>query len=300
MHFFITGGTGFIGRHLCRLLRNHNHTLTVLSRQSDEKIKEVLGEVGILHSLDELSPSHRFDAVINLAGEPIIGPRWTERRKQKLWDSRVTLTQQLVTWMEQADQPPKVLVSGSAVGFYGDQGKTLVTEKTPPVESGFGQKLCAAWERAAVEAEKFDVRVCRIRTAPVLGRGGGLLAKMLPVFRLGLGGRLGSGAQWFPWVHLEDHLQMTKRLLDDPELSGPFNLTAPNPVTNAQFTDTLARILGRPALLPMPAMILQPLMGEMAEILLASQRVVPARFQEMNFPFRYAHLEEALKQILLD
>jgi len=300
MHLFITGGTGFIGRHLCQLLRNHNHTLTVLSRQSYGKIREIVGEVGIIHSLDELSPNHRFDAVVNLAGEPIIGPPWSERRKQKIWDSRVALTQRLVTWMERAKQPPAVLVSGSAVGFYGDQGETLVTETTPPVESGFGQKLCAAWEQAAVEAEKVGVRVCRIRTGPVLGKGGGLLAKMLPLFKLGLGGRLGSGAQWFPWVHLEDHLQMTKRLLEDPELSGPFNLTAPNPVTNAQFTDTLARILGRPALLPVPAMILQLSMGEMAEILLASQRVVPARFQEIAFPFRYPHLEEALKQILSD
>lgn len=298
MHILITGGTGFIGRHLCQLLHDHNHTLTVFSRQADFRVREICGEVGVIHGIDELTAAHRFDAVINLAGEPIIGPPWTQKRKQILWDSRVTLTERLVEWIGRAEQKPAVLVSGSAVGFYGDQGDRILNEETPPVEKGFGQKLCAAWEQAASQAETLGVRVCRIRTAPVLGKGGGLLARMLPMFRLGLGGRLGSGKQWFPWVHLEDHIHMTKRLIDDTELSGPFNLAAPNPVTNAQFTATLARILKRPAFMHIPAPVLQLLMGEMAEILLASQRAIPARFQDMDFPLTFQTLDTALEQIL--
>ncbi len=298
MHLFITGGTGFIGRHLCRLLRNHNHTLTVLSRQSESRVRQICGEVGVFHAIEELTPSQRFDAIVNLAGEPIIGPPWTEKRKQVLWSSRVTLTEKLVEWIRQAEQKPSVLVSGSAVGFYGDQEDRILNEETPPVEGGFGQRLCAAWERAACEAESHGVRVCRIRTGPVLGKGGGLLSRMLPLFKLGLGGRLGSGNQWFPWVHLDDHIHMSKRLIDDHEFSGPFNLTAPKPVTNTEFTVTLARLLNRPAFMHVPAPVIKLMMGEMAEILLASQRAVPARFQSLEFPFHFDSLDAALEQIL--
>ncbi len=298
MHVFITGGTGFIGRHLCRLLHEHNHTLTVLSRQTGDKIRQICGETEILHHIDELTPSHRFDAVVNLAGEPIIGPPWTKKRKQVLWDSRVTLTRRLVEWIAQADQSPSVLISGSAVGFYGDQGDAILDENVPPVKKGFAQHLCEAWEQVAFGATAHGVRVCTIRTGPVLGKGGGLLARMLPWFKLGLGGRLGSGKQWFPWVSMEDHIQMTRWLIEDQTLDGPFNLTAPNPVTNAQLTAMLARILGRPAFFHIPAAVLRLTMGEMAEILLASQRVIPARFQVLGFPFRHESLEATLEPIL--
>jgi len=298
MHIFITGGTGFIGRHLCHLLHEHHHTLTVLSRQADTKVKQLCGETAILHHLDELTPAHRFDAVVNLAGEPIIGPPWTKKRRQTLWDSRVTLTRRLVEWIGQARQKPTVLVSGSAVGFYGNQGDRVIDESTPPVKDGFGQRLCEAWEQAAGEAIEYGVRVCTLRTGPVLGKGGGLLARMLPVFKLGLGGRLGSGKQWFPWIALEDHIQMTKRLIEDQSLDGAFNLTAPTPVTNAQFTATLASMVGRPAFCHIPAPVLRLTMGEMAEILLASQRVIPARFQALVFPFSHESLEKSLEHIL--
>ncbi len=298
MHMLITGGTGFIGRHLCQSLLGQNHTLTVLSRQPDERVTRICGEVGVIHSLDELTPEHRFDAIVNLAGEPIIGPSWSESRKKALWDSRVTLTEKLVSWIGRAETKPQVLISGSAVGYYGDQGDRILDEDSPPVEKGFGQKLCAAWEQAASKAAEHGVRVCHLRTGPVLGKGGGLLARMLPAFKLGLGGRLGDGRQWIAWIHLQDHIRITEFLLGDDRLKGPFNATAPNPVTNAEFTATLAKLLKRPAFMHVPAPVLELVMGEMAQIVLGSQRAVPKRLLEAGFRFNFETLEAALQDIL--
>ncbi len=297
MHIFVTGGTGFIGRHLCRRLLGHNHTLTVLSRQPDERVVRICGDVGVIHSLDDLTPEHHFDAVVNLAGEPIIGPRWTQRRKKALWDSRVTLTEKLVSWIGRAEVKPRVLISGSAVGYYGDQGDRLLDEDTPPATGGFGQKLCAAWEQAAAGAKAHGVRVCRLRTGPVLGRGG-LLSRMLPAFRLGLGGRLGNGRQWVAWIHVRDHIRISEFLLGNDRLEGPFNATAPHPVTNAELTATLAGLLKRPAFMHVPAPLLRLAMGEMAEIVLASQRAVPKRLTEAGFRFHFETLEAALRDLL--
>lgn len=298
MHILITGGTGFIGRHLCQLLHAKNHTLTILSRRPDAQVLEICGEVAVIHSLAELTPAHRFDAIVNLAGEPILTLRWTEKRKQILWDSRVALTERLVDWIGRAEVKPQVLVSGSAVGYYGNQGDAILDEDSPPVAKGFGQRLCAAWEAAAVKAEAHGVRVCRLRTAPVIGKNGGFLARMLLAFRLGLGGRIGGGRQWMSWIHLDDHIRMTEYLLGNSELSGPFNAAAPEPVTNAQFTETLARLLHRPAFMHIPALALQLAMGEMGELLLSSQRVLPKRIQEAGFKFQFATLEAALKEVL--
>nr|BAL55705.1 nucleoside-diphosphate sugar epimerase [uncultured Gammaproteobacteria bacterium] len=298
MHVFITGGTGFIGRALCQSLLAQGHTLTVLSRRPDAQVQAICGQVGVVRALADLTPTHRFDAVVNLAGEPIFGPPWTEKRKTILWDSRVTLTERLVAWIAQAETKPKVLVSGSAVGYYGDQGDQILDEASPPVEKGFGQRLCAAWEAAASAAEEHGVRVCRLRTGLVLGRDGGLLARMLPIFKLGLGGRLGRGRQWMSWIHLSDHVRITQTLLGDDRLSGPFNACAPEPVTNAEFTQVLARLIKRPACLPVPALAIRLALGEMGELLLSSQRVYPKRLQEAGFAFQFPTLEAALKEVL--
>ncbi len=298
MHILLTGGTGFIGRHLCQLFHAQSHPLTVLSRRPEAQARAICGEVKVIHSVEELTPAHRFDAIVNLAGEPILTWRWTEKRKQRLWDSRVTLTERLVDWIAQAEVKPKVLVSGSAVGYYGDQGEAIVDETSEPIATGFGQRLCAAWEKAAAKAQDYGVRVCLLRTAPVIGKGGGILAPMLLPFKLGLGGRLGDGRQWMSWIHLDDHVRITARLLQDATLASPFNAAAPAPVTNAEFTATLARLLHRPAWMPMPAWALKLMLGEMAEILLASQRVVPKRLTEAGFTFRFATLEVALREAL--
>ena len=294
MRIFITGGTGFIGRHLCRQWLAEGHEIRVLSRQRPERVVSLCGPVRAAQRLEEMGEP---EVVVNLAGEPILGPRWTARRKAAIWESRVTLTSRLVAHLGGLEAPPKVLLSGSAVGYYGDRGDQVLTESSPPGRD-FGAELCVAWEEVALEAERFGVRVCLLRTGPVLGAGGGMLARMLPPFRLGLGGPLGSGRQWLAWIHLQDHLAAIRYLVDHQTLEGPFNLVAPEPVTNRQLARTLGKVLGRPALLPVPASVLRLLLGEQAEILLASQRTLPQRLLEAGFSFRYPQLEAALRQVL--
>ena len=203
--------------------------------------------------------------------------RWTESRKRLLLESRVGTTARVAEWMRRAAQPPGVLVSGSAVGYYGEQGDRPITEDTPPTP-GFTHDLCAAWEREADKAAVFGVRVCRIRIGVVLDSGGGALAKMLPAFRLGAGGRLGSGAHYFPWIHREDIAAICQWLLERPASRGAYNAGSPNPVTNAEFTRALGRALGRPTVLPMPHSALKLLFGEMSELLLVSDRMLPKRY----------------------
>ncbi len=294
MRIFITGGTGFIGRHLCREWLAAGHEIRVLSRQRPEQVTALCGAVRAVQRLEKMGEP---EVVVNLAGEPILGPRWTARRKAAIRESRVTLTGRLVSHLAMLESPPRVLLSGSAVGYYGDRGDQVLTESAPPGR-GFGAELCVAWEEAALEAERLGVRVCLLRTGPVLGAGGGMLARMLPAFRLGLGGPLGSGRQWLAWIHLQDHLAAIRYLEEHETLEGPFNLVAPEPVTNRELVRTLGAVLGRPALLPAPAFALRWLLGEQAEILLASQRAVPQRLLEAGFNFAYPRLEAALRQLL--
>jgi uncharacterized protein (TIGR01777 family) len=297
MRIFITGGTGFIGRALCKALLQAGHQLTVLSRRPQTVAMKCGAGVEALDGLDGWTPDLHFDAVINLAGEPIIGQRWTERRKQILWDSRVTLTRQLLEKIAQAEVKPAVLISGSAVGVYGNQGDTVLDESSPG-RNGFGQRLCAAWEASAKQAEVLNIRVCILRTGLVIGRQGGFLQKMRLPFKLGLGGRIGDGRQWMSWIHRDDHVAMTLFLLNSPSLAGVFNATAPHPVTNAEFTECLAALLKRPARLPVPAWLLRLGAGEMAELLLGGQRVLPKRMQAENFRFAFETLEPALREAL--
>jgi uncharacterized protein (TIGR01777 family) len=261
-------------------------------------VRDLCGEpVTPVSGLGELSTEAAYDAVINLAGESIAAKRWTEGRRKLLWDSRVALTAELVDFIAKSELKPGVLVSGSAVGFYGNRGDTPLDEESA-FSDDFGHRLCAAWEEAARRAAEHGVRVCVLRTGLVIGRNGGFLQRMLPLFKLGLGGHVGDGRQFMSWVHLEDHVTMTEYLLGHTHLEGVFNATAPNPVTNREFTRCLARTLNRPAFLPVPARVLQLALGEMAELLLGGQRVLPARFQKEPFSFRYEHLEEALRDAL--
>lgn len=297
MAILITGGTGFIGRELCQALYRSGHNLTVLSRQP-EKVPMLCGEsTAAISSLDQLAPDDHFEFIINLAGEPIFGPRWTSQRKKLLWDSRVTLTQQLVECIGRMKHRPSALISGSAIGYYGDRGDAIVVEKDA-CGHDFAASLCDAWEQAARQAEQYGVRVCLLRTGLVIGRHGGFLQRMLLPFRLGLGGRIGDGRQWMSWVHLADHVAMTLLLLESAQLKGAFNLTAPDPVTNLEFTRSLGRALKRPALFPVPAAILRLVFGEMANLLLGSQRVLPERVQEAGFQFRFTGLDDALRDVL--
>lgn len=297
MDILITGGTGSIGRVLCRSLVEKGDRLTVLSRKP-EKVKAICGEgIAAIASLVDLPASARFDAVVNLAGEPVIGPYWTERRKKLLWDSRITLTGQLVDFINRAETKPTVLISTSAVGYYGDGGDTIINEESVG-SGGFAHALCDGWEKAAMRAADRGVRVCVVRFGLVLMPHGGMLKSMLPSFRLGLGARIGDGRQWMPWVHCHDLVSMLQWLLDRPALSGVFNVVSPNPVSNAEFTANLAKHLKRPAFLFVPAFLLKLAMGEMGGLLLEGQRAMPKRILEAGFQFQYETLDSALDEIL--
>lgn len=297
MRILITGGTGLIGRQLCKVLLAEGHQLTVLSRAPDSVPARCGPGVQAMAGLEQWQPDRTFDAVINLAGDPIVDARWTTRRKQALWDSRVSLTQQLVQRIAAALHKPGVLLSGSAVGYYGNRGDAALDEASPPGED-FPARLCMAWEDAALAAQSAGVRVCLLRTGLVLSRHGGLLGRMLPPFRLGLGPRLGDGRQWISWVHIDDYVAMLLGLLNDANARGPYNMTAPRPATNAEFTATLAATLHRPAPFVVPAMLLRLGMGERACLLLEGQRALPDRMETAGYRHTHANLADALRGLL--
>lgn len=298
MNILVTGGTGFIGQALCRSLLAQGHRLTLLSRNPAKAGALFGASVATIGAIAQLHPAEAFQAVVNLSGEPIMDARWTPQRKQQLLDSRVGITRQLVDFMAKAEQKPAVFISGSAVGWYGDQGDATVDETSPCQRPDFGHELCRSWEQAALAAADLGVRVCLLRTGLVVGRNGGFLARMLPLFRLGLGGPIGHGRQWMSWVHLQDHIAIIGKLLEDATLAGVFNATAPNPVSNAEFSRTLAAVLHRPAWLPLPAWLLRAAMGEMAGLLLEGQRVLPARIQQAGYRFHFPDLEIALRDVV--
>jgi uncharacterized protein (TIGR01777 family) len=293
MKILVTGGTGFVGQSLCPALAADGHEVVILTRQPAPRLPA--GGVSTVTRLDGLDASE-FGGVVNLAGAPIGDARWTESRKKLLLDSRVNTTVRLVEWMARAKRRPPVLVSASAVGYYGEQGDRPITEDTPPTP-GFTHDLCAAWEREAMNACELGVRVCLMRIGVVLDEGGGALAKMLPAFRMGAGGRLGTGKHWFPWIHRADVTAICQWLLENDKAQGAYNAGAPNPVTNAEFTRALGRALGRPTVLPMPETALKLLFGEMSELLLVSDRMLPKRLLDEGFKFRYPDLDRALAAI---
>lgn len=296
MKILLTGGTGFVGSRLMSHLRPH-HQVSVLSR-SPNKVYQRLGhDIEALSSLDDLPDLDRFDAVINLAGEPIADKRWSPAQKERICHSRWQITEQLVEKLRAGSNPPGVLISGSAVGFYGRQGDTLVDEDTHP-HPEFSHDVCARWEELARRADTEQTRVCCIRLGVVLGAEGGALAKMLPSYRFGMGGPIGSGKQYMSWIHIEDVVNLILFLLEHEECRGAFNATAPEPVTNAQFSKSLAANLSKPHFARIPAWAMKLLFGEMADLLLTGQRVMPVRLQQAGFHFRYPTLDKALKETL--
>ena len=296
-HILLTGGTGFIGRILCRELLANGDQITVLSRQSAADVRAVCGRVEALPDLAKLRGHKGFDAIINLAGEGIADKRWSETRKQAIRDSRIELTQQLVAVVKTWLQPPQVMVSGSAVGFYGTQGDLEVTETTLPRDE-FTHRLCSDWEQTAAELADIGVRVCLSRTGIVVGPNGGFLQRMILPFKLGVGGKLGTGEQYMPWVHRQDVVGALLWMLTNETALGAYNVVSPSPVTNATFTKTLGRVLHRPTVLPAPAVALKLALGEMSGLLLTGQRAIPARLQAEGFEFRFTDLEPALEDAI--
>jgi hypothetical protein len=296
-HILLTGGTGFIGRILCRELLASGDQITVLSRQGAADVRAVCGRVEALPDLAKLRGHEGFDAIINLAGEGIADKRWSETRKQAIRDSRIELTRQLVEVVKTWLQPPQVMVSGSAVGFYGAQGDLEVTETTLPRDE-FTHRLCSDWEQTAMELADMGVRVCLSRTGIVVGPNGGFLQRMILPFKLGVGGKLGSGEQYMPWVHRQDVVGALLWMLNTETALGAYNVVSPSPVTNAVFTKTLGSVLRRPTILPAPAVALKLALGEMSGLLLTGQRAIPARLQAEGFEFRFTDLEPALEDAI--
>ncbi|WP_416138269.1 TIGR01777 family oxidoreductase [Halomonas sp. HK25] len=300
MRVLITGGSGFVGQRLCQHLAEAGHRLLVVSRDPEAVRARLPKGSDIRRSVLDFVDTPP-EAIVNLAGESIAAKRWSDDQKKRLIDSRVNITRDLVILCEQlkasGDRPPRVMVSASAMGYYGDQGDREVSEETPPHDE-FAHRLCKRWEDTAREAKDFGTRVALLRIGLVLDTGGGSLQKMLPPFKLGLGGRFGDGKQFMPWVHREDLVRAIHFLLDNAELEGPFNGSAPHPVTNAEFTRTLAKALKRPAIFPVPAIVLETAFGEMSRLLLTGADMRPKRLQEAGFQFQFETLEAALADIL--
>jgi uncharacterized protein (TIGR01777 family) len=295
MNVLVTGSSGLVGRALVRQLRDEGHAVTRLVRRpidaDDERFWNPATEA---IDIDALA----VDAVVHLAGESIAEGRWNEAKKRRIRDSRVDGTRLLSEAIARAPKPPRVLVSASAVGFYGDTGEAEADERSG-TGTGFLPDVCRAWEGATASATAAGSRVVNLRIGVVLSPEGGALARMLTPFRLGLAGRIGSGRQWMSWISLDDVVGAVGHALSDESLRGPVNAVAPRPVTNAEFTRTLGRVLSRPTVMPMPAFAARLAFGQMADdLLLASLRVVPAVLAESGFRFRHPDLESALRELL--
>jgi uncharacterized protein len=302
----VTGATGLIGPALVTALQARGDEVTVLSRDPD-RARATLGAIGTSRPVEAVGwdlmsepvPEAALagrDAVVHLAGENV-AQRWTSRAKEAIRESRVTGTRHLLAGLGRAEPRPGTLLSASAIGYYGPRGEEPIDEEAP-AGSDFLARVCAAWEAEAGQAAALGMRVVNVRTGVVLDRGGGALGKMLPPFKLGVGGPVAGGRQYMSWIHRDDLVGMMVAALEDERWSGPINATAPEPVTNREFSHTLGRVLHRPSLLPVPGVALRLLYGEMAEIVTAGARVMPAKPLVLGYQFRQPQLEGALRSAL--
>ncbi len=297
MKILITGATGLVGSALVHLWQD-KHQLTVLTRNLSKAQKQFGDRVEYSDNLTKID-LNMIDAVVNLAGEPIADGRWTERRKQLICESRWQLTEQLASLILAAKTPPKVLINASAIGFYGRQSDERIDEDFTSFYPEFSHDVCAKWENLANRCRSEHTRVCILRIGIVLAAKGGALAKMLPAFRFGVGGKLASGGQMMSWIHLADLVAAIDFILEKEELSGVFNATAPNAVSNSQFTRLLGEQLGKSTPFTTPAFVLRFLFGEMADLLLFGQNVYPKRLLQAGFQFKFNQLRAAFADLKL-
>ena len=298
MKIGITGASGFIGQAVGTLAVGCGHQLVAYTREPRGAKLSWANEVrGLDAGADLPLDASGLDALIHLAGEPILG-RWSQRKKKRIWESRVELTRKIARCVAREESRPAVFICGSGIGYYGDRGADWLQEKQGPADD-FLARLCVAWEAEALRLEQMGVRVVCVRTGMVLGLGGGAFPLMKMAFSLALGGRLGSGTQYVPWIHLQDEARMMLWAAENAAVRGPLNGCSPTPVTNAEFTRALAAGLRRPALFPVPAFALKLLLGELGAVVLASQRALPHRALELGFEFDYPLLEGALESLLV-
>ncbi|MFJ3230189.1 TIGR01777 family oxidoreductase [Streptomyces sp. NPDC086787] len=288
----VAGASGLIGSALVRSLTADGHEVVRLVRRGARSADEVCWDPEGQYV--DAAGLAGCDAVVSLAGAGIGDQRWTDAYKRKIRDSRVLGTAALAEAVAALDEPPRVFVSGSAIGFYGDTGDRAVDERTPPGD-GFLPSVCVEWEEAAAPAQEAGVRTVFARTGLVVARGGGAWGRLFPLFKAGLGGRMGNGRQYWSFVALHDEVAALRHLIDTEELSGPFNLTAPEPLTNGEIAAAMGRVLKRPAVLPVPAPVLRAALGEMASEVLGSQRVLPRRLLESGFEFAFPGIEDAIR-----
>jgi uncharacterized protein (TIGR01777 family) len=297
MNYLITGGTGLIGKSFIERLPKENSKITVLTRHK-VNAEKLLGSA--INYVDELSITdvENSDVILNLAGEAIADKRWSDTQKDKICQSRWRITQHLVDLINQAKNPPSVFISGSAIGIYGRQNKLPINESFENFHHEFTHHVCSEWENIALAAVTNQTRVAILRTGIVLAKNSGALGKMTLPFKLGLGGKIGDGEQMMSWIHIEDMIAAISHIEKNKTLHGAINLTAPNPVSNNKFTHTLAAVLNRPCILSTPAWLLKILLGEMSDLLLFGQNVVPDKLTNSGFSFKYSKVEEALTHLI--
>ena len=291
MKILITGGTGLIGQQFIGRFPEHEYKLLT---RDPERARSTLGEgYQYFTTLNELPSSTRIDVVINLAGEPIVGRRWSDTQKRRLEESRWDTTQALVEWIDRAESKPHCFLSGSAIGYYGVDSDAEFSEQSVAIRNDFASKLCSRWEALAQQAE-LHCRVVLLRTGIVLSSSGGAMGKMSLPFKLGLGGPVGSGQQWMSWIHMHDYLQAIHYLMTSTQSVGAYNLVAPNPVSNREFVKAFAKALGRPCVLPAPAFAIRLALGEAATLLLDGQHVQPEKLLDDGFDFKFPLIGEAM------
>lgn len=295
MNILITGGTGFIGSGLCSRLLIDKHHIVVLSRHPETIKAPVMG----IGDLKELKDDVAIDIVVNLAGESIADKRWSAKQKQRIINSRLDTTQTLIAYFKSIKHKPKLFISGSAIGYYGVSETNEPIDETASGDNSFSSQLCQQWESIALEAQTLGIRTCLLRTGIVLGKGGGALSKMLPPFKMGLGGNMGNGNQWMSWIHMNDMLGIILYCIENDSLKGPINGTSPNPVTNQTFTKVLGKVLKRPTVFAMPGFVLRLLIGEMSEeLLIAGKKILPVKVIDAGYRFQFETLEDALLDLV--
>ncbi|MFK7974100.1 MAG: TIGR01777 family oxidoreductase [Rickettsiaceae bacterium] len=292
MNIMITGGTGFIGSALTEFFLQQGHNITILTRNTRN-----LPNIRVIQSIKKINSAEKIDVIINLAGATI-NKRWSNSYKKELINSRLTITQDVISLIKKLQSKPRLLISASAIGYYGLQNNNHIDETSSYVDD-FTHKLCRLWESEAKKAEEFGVRTCITRLGVVLGKNGGALKEILPIFKLGLGGKIGSGKQWFSWVHIGDVIGVFDFLINNKKQKGVFNLTSPDPISNCKFTQTLGKIVNRPTIFTIPKFVIDLLFGEMGNsLLLSGSAVYPDKLLRCGYKFQHKSLDKALENIV--